>query len=283
MSTGAKLPPIPSATILLLRDVNEHLEVLLLTRHDAASFGGASVFPGGKVDTIDFDTTLFMHCDGLTKKSEVEPSFYIAAIREIFEETGLLFARSDDNKALLSPAQNATLGARYRGDLLCGAITLLEIVIRENLRLACDILVPFSRWITPEIAPKRFDTFFFLANSTHNCVASADGTESMQADWITPQAALAEAEAGTRRIVFPTRATLSKLMLSHSVTDALARARSSGLITVQPRIKTDGPEGAMICLPPEAGYPICEVPLAAVFDPRNYPSTKSKSSDDRKG
>lgn len=279
LSDGAKSPPIPSAAILLLRDVGEDLEVLLLTRHDTASFGGASVFPGGKVDVTDSDTKLFSYCDGLAPKSEIEHAFYVAAIREVFEETGLLLARSDGNTALLSSAQNAAISARYRNDLLRGAITLPEIVTRENLRLACDVLVPFSRWITPTIAPKRFDTFFFLTDSTHNNVATADGTESLQVDWITPRAALAEAEAGLRRIVFPTRATLSKLALTHCVAAALASARASGLVTVQPEIKTGGAEGAVICLPPEAGYPICEVPLAAVFDPRNYPGTKSGNTD----
>lgn len=267
--------PIPSATIILIRDAKAHLEVLLLTRHDAASFGGASVFPGGKVDAADSDAALLECCDGLERVAPAERAFYIAAIREVFEEAGLLLARSDGNRALLSCAQNAAIAKRYRVDLLRGAVSLAEIVARENLRLAGDTLLPYARWITPEIAPKRFDTFFFLAEAPRDCAPTADGSESLQIDWVDPQTALDESEAGTRRVVFPTRATLSKLALDHSVVAAFARAECSGLVTVQPKITT-GPDGATISLPPEAGYPICQVPLAAVFDPRNYPNSQTK-------
>lgn len=276
LSVGTPSAPIPSATIVLLRDTTAGLEVLLLTRHDAASFGGASVFPGGKVDAADSADTWCDRCDGLASISVGEHAFYVAAIREAFEETGLLFARSDGNPNLLSCARNAEIVARYRADLLRGAITFAEIVARENLRLAGDTLLPYARWITPAIAPKRFDTFFFLAAAPSDCAPTVDGSESLQLDWLAPQTALAESETGARRVVFPTRATLSKLALDSSVATAFARAQRSGLVTVQPEITT-GPDGAMICLPPEAGYPISKVPLAAVFDPRNYPNSETKT------
>ncbi len=284
LNSCSTVPLIPSATIVLLRD-SACLEVLLLTRQDTASFGGASVFPGGKVDAEDGATSWASRCDGLTQISVEDRAFYIGAIREAFEEAGLLLARSEGSTHLLSCADSAKIAARYRDELLCGKIAFAEIVERENLRLACDLLIPLARWFTPAIAPKRFDTFFFLAAAPNDCTPTADGMESSRLDWLAPQTAIDESETGTRRVVFPTRATLSKLALYASVAEAIVKTQQRGLVHIEPEIRTEA-QGTMICLPPEAGYPIYEVPLAAVFDPRNYPNTESQTqtanTDDQK-
>jgi hypothetical protein len=114
-------------------------------------------------------------------------------------------------------------------------------------------LAHFAHWITPVRVPKRFDTHFFLAAAPSDQDALHDGQEAVDSVWIRPADALAEAEAGTKKIVFPTRMNLTKLARSNSVAEAFAAARAKPVVTVQP-IQRDAPEGRYLRLPIEADY-----------------------------
>ncbi len=137
---------------------------------------------------------------------------------------------------------------------------MLEFAVREDLHLACDELTHYAHWITPENLPKRFDTHFYLAKAPADHLALHDGHESVDSVWITPAQAMADAESGQRTVIFPTVRNLAKLGLSATTEDAVSRAAQADVVAVLPHIeqREDGP---YICIPPEAGYDISEMPV----------------------
>ena len=252
-------PAVPSATILMLRDGPEGLEVFMVVRHHEIDFAsGALVFPGGKADPNDFDDGLLARLDG----ADTDPTLrgiQVAAIREAFEECGILLARTTGESALIGGDRLTELEP-YRNALHAGELSMLEFAEREDLRLACDELTHFAHWITPENLPKRFDTHFYLAKAPADHLALHDGHESVDSVWITPAQAMADAESGSRTVIFPTVRNLAKLGLSPTANEAIAKAQTEDVVSVLPRIeqREDGP---YICIPPEAGYDISETPV----------------------
>ncbi len=171
---------IPAATILIARDAPDGLEVFMVKRHHQIDFvAGALVFPGGKVAKGDHDAALCDFVDGSAALSPDMQALAAAAIREAFEESGILFAREAGADELVDAERLAQL-EHYRPALEKGEIGLLDMVRAENLRLACDRLVRFAHWITPENMPKRFDTHFFLAAAPPGHAGSHDGRESVE-------------------------------------------------------------------------------------------------------
>src|SRR5215470_7778298 len=159
--------PRPASTILLLRDAMAaaEVEVFMMVRHYEIDFNsGALVFPGGSVDKNDREIIarpeLYSGGEGL---DEATLSFRIAAIRETFEESGILLARPRGSKALVDAKRASEIEAAHRSDLNEGKITFLKVLTGNGMLLALDELVPYAHWITPEGMPKRFDTWFFLA------------------------------------------------------------------------------------------------------------------------
>jgi 8-oxo-dGTP pyrophosphatase MutT (NUDIX family) len=258
--------PIAAATVLLLRDRARGggLEVFMVERHREIEFaGGATVFPGGKVHPSDGSSSLHERCRGGGGLKATALAVRVAAIRESFEECGILLARPSAPRggdALVSADRLADLWKRYRAALARHELSMGELVAKEDLELACDLLVPFAHWITPEGMPKRFDTHFFIVAAPADQVAVQDGHEVVDARWLTPAEALADAEAGRRSIIFPTRMNLAKLGRSQSTAQAIAAARAQPVVTVLPRIDWR-PEGAVLRIPAEAGYDIVEASL----------------------
>lgn len=258
------VPALPSATILLLRDGARGLEVFMVQRHHEIDFAtGAMVFPGGKVDPGDLDPALAARCDGLPQAGQEERALRIAAIRETFEEAGVLLARPQGGDALVSGARLGALRRRWRDALIEGRADMARLVTEERLRLACDLLIPFAHWITPAFMPKRFDTWFFLVSAPQDQLAVHDGGESVDSVWIRPDDAVVEAEAGRRTIIFPTLMNVKKLGRSGSVAAALDAAGSRPVVTVFPRVEKRDGELRMI-LPAEADYDVVEAPLDAL-------------------
>ena len=264
MTQTTPFTPTPSATLMLGRDGQNGIEVFMVLRNKKIDFaGGALVFPGGKVSSDDRLPEIFKRCDGGASLTESELSLRIAAIRETFEESGILLARCHETRAMLSGERVAKLFG-YRTLISSGKITLKEFLETENLTLACDRLTMFAHWITPEFVPKRFDVTFFLAEVPENQSARHDGVESVDSVWITAGQAISDADSRKRLVVFPTRMNLLKLDKSRTVSDAIALAKSSGIVTVTPRIE-ERETGKVICIPKEAGYDITEAPLAWVM------------------
>ena len=254
-----------AATILLLRDRAQQLEVFMVERHHQIDFAtGALVFPGGKVETADGGKTMRPHCDGVENLDDDAITVRVTAIRETFEESGVLLARPRGQEELIAAPALAQVDATYRAALQAGETDLRTLAEAENLTLACDCLIPFAHWITPDMLPKRFDTYFFLADAPSNQLALHDGSESVDSVWTTPAAALQAEADGSRTIVFATLANLQKLGRSSSTQEALTAAHASPIVTVQPWVAKNDDGEAMLCIPEEADYDIVRVPLADI-------------------
>lgn len=263
--TQAKpVPAVPSATILLLRERSRDLQVFMVQRHRAVEFAqGALVFPGGKVDPADRDPGLRDRCAGAPARDGAL-ALRIAAIRETFEESGILLARPWGSRDLVSGELLREIESRHRDALNHKQTGLRDIVETEDLELACDLLTPFAHWITPEFMPKRFDTHFYLVAAPPDQVALHDGRESVDSTWIAPSAALGDADAGRCTIVFPTRLNLMKLARSRGVEEAIRAACAEKIVTVLPRVeRTEA--GAVLHIPAEAGYDVVDAPVDALF------------------
>ena len=251
--------PIPAATILMLRDHQQNgLEVFMVVRHHQIDFAsGALVFPGGKVDPGDAEVSA--QCDGAADADDATRALMVGAIREAFEECGILLARIPGEADLVSGERLASL-QHYRDALNKGEISLLEFLQKENLSLACDQLQPFAHWITPDMMPKRFDTHFYLARSPNDHIANHDGHESVDSIWISPDNALNGADKGKYNIIFPTRLNIEMLGESSSVKEALEMAKARTIVPVLPRMEKRD-DGNYLCIPPEAGYRISETKM----------------------
>ncbi len=234
--------------MLLLRDGAAGLEVFMVVRHREIDFAsGALVFPGGRVEPGDRAIA-----EGLNAAEAEAGAFRVAAIRETFEECGVLLARPRGGTALIDAARLARLEEARRA--LCNSQrSFAEILGAEALVPATDLLAHFAHWITPAGRAKRFDTHFFLAPAPLDQLALHDGGEAVDSVWIRPKDALAGGAAGERKIVFPTRLNLEKLARQNSVADAFAAARAAPVVTVQPEM-LQTPDGPALRIPLAAGY-----------------------------
>lgn len=254
----------PSSTALLVRDGASGLEVFMVKRHHAIDFAsGAMVFPGGKLAEGDSDPVLMGRHARPGKFAPHLMPYAFAAIRETFEESGLLLARRKGSGDLLSAEAAKGLGS-WREPLNRGDKTLRDLAEAEGLDYALDRLVPFAHWITPEAMPKRFDTWFFLAAAPQGQIGAHDGSESVDSAWLGAQAALDDWEAGRRVIVFATRMQLVKLARSSSVAAALAAAEREPIVDVMPVLDKHSFSEPHLRIPAEAGYGVTEVPVSRV-------------------
>ncbi len=221
--------PRPASTILLLRDSTnrkgadgksrDEIEVFMMVRHYEIDFNsGALVFPGGSVDAGDQEIianpALYSGGEGLDAGAL---SFRIAAIRETFEESGILLARPQGSKALVDAKRAGEIEAASRAALCESKTTFPEVLTDNGMLLALDELVPYAHWITPEGMPKRFDTWFFLAAAPPEQVGAHDGKESTDSIWVSPREALEGGESGRFKLPFPTTRNLIRLArISHA-------------------------------------------------------------------
>ena len=172
----------PAATILLLRDAPE-FQVLMVKRHQQIDFtSGALVFPGGKLHQGDADPAWVKHCSGWDRFDKVQRSLRVAAIREVFEEAGILLAHCAGGELF-----EAASDPEMRAAVDCGERAFIDVVRELGVRLRLDSLCIFARWITPPIMPKRFDTFFYAVHAPVHQVAACDGHETVDAEWIAPK------------------------------------------------------------------------------------------------
>lgn len=251
--------PRPATTVLLLRpsvrdDASSPLEVFMVVRHQQIdSFSGALVFPGGKLEDADGDKRLRARCTGASSITDEELKFRVAGVREAFEECGILLAHKHGHRELIGAADLAPIEKRWRDRLAKDEASIVDLVEVEDLELATDLMVPYAHWITPTFAPKRFDTWFFLAEAPADQVALHDGSESVDSVWIGAQQAIDEATEGRRTLVHATLKNLELLAEGSTVAGAMAEARKRRIVTVQPWVEMR--EGKrFLHIPPDAGY-----------------------------
>ncbi len=257
--------PVPAATILILRDNAQTgaLEVFMVVRHHQIDFAsGALVFPGGKAAPSDADPQVRSYCDGADDLDDVALNLHVAAIREAFEESGVLLARHAGSQDLVGPDVVLTLD-KFRPELDKGGLAILDFLKANDLRLACDKLVPFAHWITPDMMPKRFDTHFFLAGAPEGQAALHDGSETVDSVWANPGRIIEEAKDGKWTIIFPTRVNIEKLGKASNVAEAMQNAREDEIVTVLPVVKQIDGE-TVLEIPKEAGYSVIHEKLSNV-------------------
>jgi 8-oxo-dGTP pyrophosphatase MutT (NUDIX family) len=223
----------PAATVVLVRDTDNGLEALLMRRHRAAGFvPGAWVFPGGRVDPADVASDLWPPAAPV----HVPPrEFWVAAVREVFEETGVLLATREDGTALDGRAVTDALG-QWRSEMLADRATLLDMLRDMRLRLALEETIHLAHWVTPVVEPRRYDTHFFLAHLPAGATVTADPREMTAAQWLSPRVALHQFERGELPMVFPTVRVLEALAPFSSVQDATRALRGRVVPTIMPRL-----------------------------------------------
>ena len=210
----------PAATVLLVRDCSNVLEVLMVKRSKRPPFGNLYVFPGGKIDESDKDLNITNFCNGLNDEQasiklgvdEGGLSYWVACVRECFEEVGILLAIKNNGEELDLNGADKYKFDNYRRMLLENKISLLEICKKENLSLNLNNIEPFSHWITPEIEIKRFDTRFFIAYIPANQTERHDGNELTDSVWISPNKALDRSLNGEMPMIMPTISNLQQCL-----------------------------------------------------------------------
>jgi 8-oxo-dGTP pyrophosphatase MutT (NUDIX family) len=246
--------PRQAATVLLLRDGTSGLEVYLQRRTTGMPFaGGMTAYPGGGVDSRDGDTEIAWSgpapaewaaafgCDERTARELV-----CAAVRETFEEAGVLLAGPD--AASVVPDVSGEDWERQRQALLSRDLSLAGLLADRGLVLRSDLLRPFAHWITPPVEPRRYDTKFFAAALPVGQEARHVSGEADEVAWLTPSAALRELRAGDRPMLPPTSHTLGQLEPFPDVASALAGSPPEPLHPISPTFE-DAPDGRWAVLP----------------------------------
>lgn len=259
-----EVPLRDAATVLVLRDGDDGTEVFMLRRNLNSDFvGGAYVFPGGAVDPADRHMDLEPVCEG---RSDADASrrlgidggglaFWVAAIRESFEEAGILLAYDTDGDYVdLDNAVDMAQWAAHRTEVDQGRRRMVELCAAESLRLAVDRMHYFGHWITPVGAPRRYDTRFFVAGAPTNQTPLHDDHEVIANEWVRPAEALRRYRAGEMTMMPPTVSCLKAMTRFPSAADALAAATEiTHVPAVLPRIiAVDG--GMRIVLPGDPDY-----------------------------
>jgi 8-oxo-dGTP pyrophosphatase MutT (NUDIX family) len=256
-----EIVPLPAATVTLVRDSAHGPEVLMMRRNLQSGFvPGAHVFPGGALDNEDDAPELRSLCAGLSDDAANQLlgvaggglAYWAAAIRESFEEAGVLVAYDSTGGviALDQPAL-AERFRRHRHALNAGERGFIEIMREEGLRLATDQLVYFSHWITPVTAPRRYDTRFFIAAAPPAQEPLHDNQETIGHLWVRPAAALALHRENNFSMRLPTIRTLEEFAAYDSVSSLLAAMRNKRDIDANlPRITKSG----NYLVPGDAGY-----------------------------
>lgn len=203
-----------AATVLLLRRADP-FEVLMVARNSRGAFGSMEVFPGGAVDDIDIP---------MGSDIEDDVSHRRAAIRELAEESGIVLT-----------TDGAVPAAGHKGR------AFYDWIERRGIELAVDSLVLVSRWVTPELAPRRFDTHFYLVECDGSPDVVIDTDELVGYRWTTPLDAIDRADRGEAAMILPTLAHVRWLTRRSSIEDAVASARGAdGRTLIQPRVEDDG-------------------------------------------
>ena len=259
-------PPRDAASVVLLRDTDEGLEVFLLRRASASAvLGGAYVFPGGKVDDADAEPETLSH---LTRPADqLQPTLnqadlaaaraaglYVAALREAFEEAGVLLAQWQRRMPTLQELADAA-------KRLNAGTALPELLVELGARLDADAIVPWSRWITPKraaVMTKRFDTRFFVAGLPLGQHAQHDNHETDESVWLSPHRALQQYYDSQIDLAPPQIMSLAHLAQHTTVASVMAEARAKRPPLVEPQTVEATDDTRILCYPGDPAHTVAE-------------------------
>lgn len=261
MSDKTPVQPVEAATVILVRessDASQGWECFMVRRHVRSDFAAdVFVFPGGKVDPADRDPGLLEVLstdDGVQNDDAGGTAWFrlrVAALRELFEEAGVILAREmvpvGDTELLTASRELA------RGNLQSGRLTMLQVAREFGWCLDITQLHHFSRWITPDTLPRRYDTHFFVARLPADQEPLHDAIETTASLWISPVDALQRAERGDFPLVFATEKHLERMARYSAIDELIAATTPADLEAVMPRIiERDG--ATAFLLPGDEGY-----------------------------
>jgi len=281
------IPKKATTVILLKENESNGFEIFLLKRHEKSSFmGGNFVYPGGRVDPDDGGLEICSFCNGITPEEAhqmfggsmpPDQSFghYIAGIRELFEEAGVLLAYDQDGNPIhfKDPAEKEHF-LNYRDLLQKGRLTLFQLAQKERLIFALDQLHYYAHWITPEARSERFDTRFFLARHPAGQEASYDQKETTSELWVTPKKGLEDNLEGKLVLSPPTLKTLedlSRFKSIHEVFNSLKRKEIRPILPILAKTSVE----VLILFPWDPEYDVFrkgEIPKDMTHGRPSYPS-----------
>ena len=248
--------PVPAATVLLVRDTDEGLQVFLMQRAKKTNFGGAWVFPGGKIDPSDNHPK---YASLSPKLSDAKASanlgindgglqYWVACIRECFEECGVLLAYAEDEKNVIFKNLKDQNFFDLRKKISIGEKSFYEFLDDNQLVLATDNVAYISHWVTPEIEKRRYSTRFFIAACpSHD--ALHDGEENTASLWINPNLALEQFEKGTLPMIMPTIQNLKLISKFNNTKDLLIEMKNKNLVdipVVEPKFEIINGEAKLV-------------------------------------
>ncbi len=254
------IPARDAATVALLRDRPGGLEVYTLRRQKTMEFAsGMYVFPGGSVDERDAHASVDwvgppaqFWAQAFAAPEDLARALVCAAVRETFEESGVLLAGPDANSVVAD-----TSGADWEDDrraLIDQGLSFVDFLSRRGLCVRADLLRPWAHWITPYVEPKRFDTRFFLAVMPAGQRTREFGEEADQVEWIRPADAVERWRSGNLRMMPPTLITLGELIDFPDAAAALAAAADRVIRPIEPQVVLDG-EHVTVVMPGDAAAP----------------------------
>lgn len=263
MTAQAPIQPVDAATVIVVRQgepVGASWQCFMVRRHIKSDFASdVFVFPGGKVDQADRDPGLARHVELHPTPSlqGLEASRWqglvVAAIRELFEEAGVLLAYRENQRLLRLEGEEGDRFSEHRRRLRAGELSLADLVREENLTLAADRLHLFSHWITPVDFHRRYDTRFFVAYMPSHQTPIHDTEETVDSVWISPGNALAAFRGGDFPLVFATEKQLERMSRYRSVEQMIAETGEADLQPVMPRMVQRGQETVFL-IPGDEGY-----------------------------
>lgn len=226
--------PRPAATVILARNVSDGIEVFMMERTTAVEFAkGMHVFPGGALDRADHHPEIASLCVGLDDRAASETlgieqgglAYWIAAIRECFEESGLLLGYRGNDQLLQLASDEAERLAALRVEMAQNKLSFMDILMREQVKAATDRIAYYSHWVTQAGRPRRYDTRFFVAQAPEGQTALEDNHETVGQIWVRPDQAIDLHRSGSLNLMFPTIKTLESLAPFKYVEELLEHAR----------------------------------------------------------
>ncbi|MGQ0632371.1 MAG: NUDIX hydrolase [Sporichthyaceae bacterium] len=252
--------PRHAATVILARDTDAGPEIYVLRRQSTMAFAsGQYVFPGGSVDSRDESIDVGWvgpepeyWAKVFTAREPVARALVCAAIRETFEESGVLLAGPDEDTVVAD-----TSGADWEADrvaLIARELSFADFLRRRGLVVRADLIAPWAHWITPAFEPRRFDTRFLVAAMPHGQVTREFGEEADQVEWVRPRDAVERWKSGDMAIMPPTLIALAEMGEHEDLASILAAAPARTIFPVQPHAVLDGDHVDLV-LPGDPGYP----------------------------
>ena len=249
---------------MIVRDSDIGVQVFMMKRSLRSSFGGIWVFPGGSIEDEDQDIAKKNYCNGIDEKKakailnydQESLTYWIASLRETFEETGALIANRDNNSFFTPTEDEAINLERLRSDLNNGKISFISILKQLKLKIALERLIYISHWITPDVETKRYTTRFFLTSLNEEVTMTHDDIEGTDSKWIGINEALEAHKAGRISLIMPTIKNLESIS-SYKNTQELISAKNAikakDIPAIEPKFFKENGQWKGL-LPGEYGY-----------------------------